>query len=100
MRLGFLTQVQLPVFFKKCLIDNATFRLHYKVQVHKISAPNDLFAFSQFSFALLSLASLLTTLKENFGDPIDCIVDKEVPKSVFKVFNKLQTSGQRKTRRS
>ena len=86
MRLGFLTQVQLPVFFKKCLIDNATFRLHYKVQVHKISAPNDLFAFSQFSFALLSLASLLTTLKENFGDPIDCIVDEEkLQKSVFTV---------------
>ena len=86
MRLGFLTQVQLPVFFKKCLIDNATFRLHYKVQVHKISALNDLFAFSQFSFALLSLASLLTTLKENFGDPIDCIVDEEkLQKSVFTV---------------
>ena len=59
---------------------------------------HDPYAFSQFSFALLSLASLLTTLKENFGDPIDCIVDKEVPKSVFKVFHKLQTSGQRNTR--
>jgi len=70
MRLGFLTQVQLPVFFKKCLIDNATFRLHYK-----------------FSFALLSLASLLTTLKENFGDPIDCIVDEEkLQKSVFTTY--------------
>ena len=86
MRLGLLTQVQLPAFFKKCLIDNATFRLHYKVQVHKISAPMTVLLFFQFSFALLSLASLLTTLKENFGDPIDCIVDEEkLQKSVFTV---------------
>ena len=98
--LAFLTQVKLPGFFTKCLIDNATFRLHYKVQVPKISAPMTFLLFFQFSFALLSLASLLTTLKENFGDPIDCIVDKEVPKSVFKVFHKLQTSGQRNTRPS
>ena len=41
--------------------------------------------FSQFSFVLLCLASLLTTLKENFGAPIDCIVDKDVPESVFEV---------------
>ena len=34
---------------------------------------------------LLCLASLLTTLKENFGAPIDCIVDKDLPKSVFEV---------------
>ena len=34
---------------------------------------------------LLCLASLLTTLKENFGAPIDCIVDKDVPESVFEV---------------
>ena len=39
----------------------------------------------QFSFVLLCLASLLTTLKENFGAPIDCIVDKDVPESVFEV---------------
>ena len=42
-------------------------------------------SFSQFSFVLLCLASLLTTLKENFGAPIDCIVDKDVPESVFEV---------------
>jgi len=68
--LGLLAQVKPFVLFKKGLIDNATFRLHYK-----------------FSFGLLCLASLLTTLKENFGAPIDCLVDKDsVPKDMFKAY--------------
>jgi len=56
------------VKFKRCLIDNTTFRLHY-----------------QYTFAILCLASLLTTGKQFFGDPIDCIVDG-VPGSVFKTY--------------
>ena len=100
--LGILGQVKPFVLFKKCLIDNATFRLHYKVYwrgcfflfltilvffLFSICF-SPVFEFSfcpQFSFVLLCLASLLTTLKENFGAPIDCIVDKDVPESVFEV---------------
>ena len=98
--LGILGQVKPFVLFKKCLIDNATFRLHYKVywRVFPFSHDSGIFLvyylfspifefsfFPQFSFVLLCLASLLTTLKENFGAPIDCIVDKDVPESVFEV---------------
>jgi len=56
------------VQFKKCLIDNTTFRLHY-----------------QYTFAILCIASLLTTAKQYFGDPIDCIVEG-IPGSVFKTY--------------
>jgi len=56
------------VQFKKCLIDNTTFRLHY-----------------QYTFAILCISSLLTTAKQYFGDPIDCIVNG-VPGSVFKTY--------------
>ena len=66
--LSFLGGFGKYVKFKKCLIDNATFRLHY-----------------QFTFGLLCLASLLQTAKQYFGDPIDCIVDG-VPGSVFKTY--------------
>ena len=66
--LSFLGGFGRYVKFKKCLIDNATFRLHY-----------------QFTFGLLCLASLLQTAKQYFGDPIDCIVDG-VPGSVFKTY--------------
>lgn len=66
--LGFLGGFKGYVQFKRCLIDNTTFRLHY-----------------QYTFALLSLASLLQTAKQYFGDPIDCIVDG-VPGGVFKTF--------------
>lgn len=56
------------VQFKRCLIDNTTFRLHY-----------------QYTFGILCIASILTTAKQYFGDPIDCIVDG-VPGSVFKTY--------------
>ena len=45
-------------WFKKSLIDNFTFRLHYR-----------------YTFAILCIASLLTAAKQYLGDPIDCIVD-------------------------
>jgi len=48
------------VVAKRCLIDNATFRLHYQV-----------------TFVILFTCSLLTTAKQFFGDPISCINDKE-----------------------
>ena len=44
--------------FKKSLIDNLTFRLHY-----------------QYTFAILCIAGLLTAAKQYLGDPIDCTVD-------------------------
>jgi len=66
--LSFLGGFSRYVKFKTCLIDNATFRLHYQV-----------------TFGLLCLASLLQTAKQYFGDPIDCIVDG-VPGSVFKTY--------------
>lgn len=66
--LGYLGGFKGLVQFKKCLIDNTTFRLHY-----------------QYTFALLCIASLLQTAKQYFGDPIDCIVDG-VPESVFKTY--------------
>jgi len=56
------------VQWKRCLIDNTTFRLHY-----------------QYTFGILCLASFLTTAKQYFGDPIDCIVDG-VPESVFETY--------------
>ena len=52
--LGFKGQVQV----NKSLIDNLTFRLHYR-----------------YTFAILCIASLLTAAKQYLGDPIDCIVD-------------------------
>jgi len=66
--LGYLGGFKGLVQFKKCLIDNTTFRLHY-----------------QYTFAVLCIASLLQTAKQYFGDPIDCIVDG-VPGSVFKTY--------------
>jgi len=66
--LGYLGGFKGLVQFKKCLIDNTTFRLHY-----------------QYTFAILCISSLLTTAKQFFGDPIDCIVDG-VPGSVFKTY--------------
>ena len=54
--------------FKRCLIDNTTFRLHY-----------------QYTFTILCISSLLTTSKQYFGDPIDCIVNG-VPLSLFKTY--------------
>ena len=45
-------------WFKKSLIDNFTFRLHYR-----------------YTFAILCMASLLTAAKQYLGDPIDCTVD-------------------------
>jgi len=66
--LGYLGGFKGFVQFKKCLIDNTTFRLHY-----------------QYTFAILCLASLLQTAKQYFGDPIDCIVDG-VPGGVFKTY--------------
>ena len=56
------------VQFKKCLIDNTTFRLHY-----------------QYTFAILCIASLLTTSKQYFGESIDCII-QGIPVSVFKTY--------------
>ena len=56
----FLEGFKSLVHFKQCLIDNATFRLHYK-----------------FTFGLLCLASFLQTAKQYFGDPIDCKVDNK-----------------------
>ena len=56
--LGYLGGFKGLVQFKKCLIDNTTFRLHY-----------------QYTFAILCISSLLTTAKQYFGDPIDCIVE-------------------------
>jgi len=66
--LGFLGGFKGLVKFKRCLIDNTTFRLHY-----------------QYTFAILCLASLLTTANQFFGDPIKCIVD-EIPESVFNTY--------------
>jgi len=66
--LGFLGGFKGLVQFKRCLIDNTTFRLHY-----------------QYTFAILCMASLLQTAKQYFGDPIDCIVEG-VPGSVFKTY--------------
>jgi len=66
--LGYFSGFKGLLQFKKCLIDNTTFRLHY-----------------QYTFAILCIASLLTTAKQYFGDPIDCIVDG-VPGGVFKTY--------------
>ena len=44
--------------YKKCLIDNATFRLHYK-----------------WTIIVLCIAIVLTIAKQYFGDPLSCIVD-------------------------
>jgi len=68
MLLGLLGGLKPYVLFKRCLIDNTTFRLHY-----------------QYTFGLLVLASLLTSAKQYFGDPIDCIGGKDVEK-VFKTY--------------
>ena len=56
--LGYLGGLKGLLKVKSCLIDNATFRLHY-----------------QYTFAILCIASLLTTANQFFGDPIQCIVD-------------------------
>ena len=56
------------VQFKKCLIDNTTFRLHY-----------------QYTFAILCIASLLASSKQYFGESIDCII-QGIPVSVFKTY--------------
>lgn len=53
---------------KKCLIDNTTFRMHY-----------------QWTFAILCVCSLLQTLTQFFGKPIDCMVEG-VSKSVFDTY--------------
>ena len=56
--LGHLRGLQGLLKPKSCLIDNTTFRLHY-----------------QYTFAILCIASSLTTANQFFGDPIMCIVD-------------------------
>jgi len=58
-------------YFKKknSLIDNATFRLHYRV-----------------TFGLLVLGSLLVTLSQFFGKPIQCIASKGVSQSIFETY--------------
>jgi len=66
--LGYLGDFKGLVKFKKCLIDNTTFRLHY-----------------QYTFAVLCLGSLLNTANQYFGNPIDCIVDG-VPGSIFNTY--------------
>jgi hypothetical protein len=43
---------------KKSYIDNATFRLHYRI-----------------TFAILIMSSLLVTASQFFGAPIQCMVD-------------------------
>jgi hypothetical protein len=63
--LSFLGGFKSLVQFKRSLIDNTTFRLDY-----------------QYTFAILCICSILTTAKQYFGDPIDCIVDG-VPGSKF-----------------
>jgi len=68
MALSLLAGFKGYIQFKKCLIDNTTFRLHY-----------------QYTFGLLALAAALTQAKQFFGDPIDCIVDG-VPGGVFKTY--------------
>ena len=57
------------VKFKKCLIDNRTFRLHY-----------------QYTFTILCIASLLATSKQYFGESIDCNIEYGVSLSVFKTY--------------
>ena len=52
---------------KRCLIDNLTFRLHY-----------------QLTFALLCSFSLLQTLTQFFGQPIQCYSEE---KELEKVLN-------------
>ena len=44
---------------------------------------NTLLTTPQYTFGLLVLASLLTTAKQYFGDPIDCIGGKDVEKVVL-----------------
>lgn len=65
------TLVNHSSIFKKNIIDNTTFRLHY-----------------QYTSTFLCIASILTTSKQYFGDPIDCNVDitDGVSKSMFKTF--------------
>lgn len=53
---------------KNCLIDNTTFRLHYRV-----------------TFLFLVVASFLQTAKQYFGSPIDCDVSG-VPGDLFNTF--------------
>ena len=55
---------------KRCLIDNITFRLHY-----------------QLTFALLCFFSLMQTLTQFFGNPIQCYSDEFVLKEMEKVMN-------------
>ena len=54
--------------FKKSFIDNTTFRLHYRT-----------------TFAILVLASLLTTANQFIGAPINCIVDG-VPTGIMNTY--------------
>lgn len=62
--LGYLGGFKGFINFKKCLIDNTTFRLHY-----------------QYTFTILCIASLLTTAKQYFGDPIECTSVHGIPDS-------------------
>ena len=57
------------VKFKKCLIDNRTFRLHY-----------------QYTFTILCIASLLATSKQYFGESIECYIEYGISVSVFKTY--------------
>ena len=53
------------VKYKKCLINNSTFKLHY-----------------QFTFTILCVFSLVQTLKQHLGDPILCSKVESLPKEL------------------
>ena len=55
---------------KRCLIDNLTFRLHY-----------------QLTFAILCFFSLMQTLTQFFGNPIECYTNDPALKDREKVLN-------------
>ena len=54
---------------KRCLIDNLTFRLHY-----------------QLTFGLLCFFSLMQTLTQFFGNPIECYTDLKDKEKVVNTY--------------
>ena len=63
--LGILGQVKPFVLFKKCLIDNATFRLHYKVHIYYIG--EGFLFLTILEFSLFSICFFLLYLSFPFA---------------------------------
>ncbi|RWS12681.1 innexin inx2-like protein [Dinothrombium tinctorium] len=58
-----------------CIIDNAIFRLHYKLSV-----------------VILVTFAIVVTLRQYFGDPIDCISKDDIPSNLLDTFCWIHTT--------